>query len=57
MGFFAYLFLPRSIENYNTYIKDLEFNGIVGDPKIKELFFNSLPEYNSFDEFLQDTFD
>ncbi|MDK2586342.1 acyltransferase [Romboutsia sedimentorum] len=56
MGFFSYLFLPRTIENFDKYLKNLEFNGIVNDSLIKNLFFNSKPKYNSYEEFLKDTF-
>lgn len=54
MGFFAYLFLPRTKKNYDKYIKDLEFNGVVGDCILEDLFFNSEPTYESYDNFLKD---
>lgn len=56
MGFFSYLFLPRTTENFNKYLRNLEFNGITNDNLIEDLFFNSEPKYNSYDEFLKDTF-
>lgn len=51
MGFFCFLFLERTIENYNTYLKIKEFNGAFDAPVIRSLFFNSEPKF-SFNEFL-----
>lgn len=28
MGMFSYLFLERTEDNYNAYLRDIEFNGI-----------------------------
>ena len=52
MGFFGFLFLERTEDNYNSYIKGLEFNGIKDHPSIKSYFFNSNPVY-SYEEFLK----
>ena len=52
MGMFGYLFLERTIENYDTYIKDIEFNGIKDTPIVKKYFFSSQPMFTSFQEFL-----
>lgn len=53
MGYFSFLFLDRTMENYHEYIEGLEHNGISGHPVVKHLFFNSKPMYKSFDEFLE----
>jgi len=52
MGWFGFLFLERSQENYDLYIKKLEYNGQTDCELIKELFFKSEPHFNSFEDFL-----
>ena len=52
MGLFCFLFLERSDDNYNNYVKNVEFNGIKEDTKLKSLFFSSTPVFNSFENFL-----
>lgn len=52
MGMFCYLFLERTLENYNLYVKDLEFNGIKDSDIVREYFFNSKPFFSSYEEFL-----
>lgn len=49
MGMFAFLFLDRTEENYEKYIKEIEFNGINDNPKIKEDFFSSKPQIDYLD--------
>lgn len=56
MVFFAYLFLPRTNENFDKYFGNLEFNGVVNDSLIETLFFNSEPKYKSYEDFIKDTF-
>lgn len=51
LGWFAFMFLERTNDNYYVYLKNLDFNGIKDNPVIKEYFFNSKPTY-SFKEFL-----
>ena len=52
MGYFGFLFLERTEENFSKYLADLEFNGIKDDPSIRALFFAIDPKYKSFEEFL-----
>ena len=52
MGFFSFLFLKRNEENYLKYIKKLEFNGIKDSNEIKDYFYNTKPEFNSFSDFI-----
>lgn len=52
MEFFSLLFLERTNENYELYLKNLQFNGIKNNKKIKDYFFNSKPIYQNFQEFL-----
>lgn len=54
MGWFGYLFLERTEDNYNKYFKGLEHNGIKDSPIMRNYFFSSKPEYSSFEEFLND---
>lgn len=51
-GYFAYLFLERTQENYQKYIAHLEHNGIKNSLENKKLFFNSNP-LMSFEEFIK----
>ena len=52
MGYFGYLFLERTEDNYNKYFRDLEHNGIKDSPIVRNFFFSSKPMFSSFDEFL-----
>lgn len=52
MGLFALLFLERTEKNYKTYIENIEFNGVKGQERLKEYFFESTPIFRDFDEFL-----
>lgn len=52
MGMFALLFLKRTEENYNTYISPIEFNGICNAPDIRDFFFNTVPTFDGFEEFV-----
>lgn len=52
MEYFAFLFLERTEENYLKYIKRLEFNGRKNTNRIKEMFFSTVPEFDSFQKFL-----
>ena len=53
MGLFSLLFLERTDTNYNTYITDIEFNGIKGNEKVKRRFMESVPVFPSYDDFLK----
>lgn len=53
MGMFSYLFLERTIENYERFIKNIEFNGIKDNPVVKSFFFSSKPIFPTFEEFLK----
>lgn len=53
MGAFSLFFLERSKENYEQYIKPIEFNGIVGDEKLKRYFFETVPQFSTFEDFLK----
>lgn len=50
MGYFAYYFLERSNDNYDKYIKPLEFNGKSDNTRNKELFFTTKPVFSCFNE-------
>lgn len=54
MGMFGCLFLERTSNNYERYIKNIEFNGIKDTQIVKNYFFNSSPVFSSFDEFLKE---
>lgn len=52
MGYFGVLFLERTEKNYDSFLRNLEFNGIKNDESIKKLFFDTKPRYDSFEDFL-----
>lgn len=52
MGWFGFLFLERTQYNYDKYIKNLEFNGIVDSPLVKEHFFGTANMFVSYEEFI-----
>ena len=52
MGLFCFLFLDRTQENYENYVKNIEFNGILGWPALKEKFFETKPLFKTFEGFL-----
>ena len=53
MGLFSLLFLERTNENYDKYFKNIEFNGIKDNEKLRKYFFESVPIYDSFECFLK----
>ena len=53
MGMFAFLFLARSEDKYERYIKKIKFNGISNNDVVKKLFFASQPQFPSFEVFLK----
>lgn len=52
MGFFAYLFIDRTEENYDTYFQSLNLNGVKDCEIVRDYFFNSKPIFSSFEDFL-----
>ena len=52
MGLFCFLFLERTNDNYDKYIKGVEFNGITDWAPLKKHFFETKPYYESFEDFL-----
>ena len=52
MGFFSFLFLNRTDENYKKYIRKLEINGQKESLKVCKLFFTTTQLFKSFDDFL-----
>ena len=52
MGYFCFLFLERNDDNYNEYISNLEFNGIVKSEIVKNIFYNTKPLFKTYTEFL-----
>ena len=52
MGMFGFLFLERTEEMYEKYIKNIIFNGVKGAPNVKKNFFATVPIFSSFEEFL-----
>lgn len=52
MGMFGYLFLERTEDNYNKYIRDIEINGVKDSEIVKNYFFSSEPKFLSFEDFL-----
>lgn len=53
MGAFGMLFLKRNEENYKEYIRDVEFNGVKSQQKLREYFFNSKPIFDDYEAFLK----
>lgn len=53
MGFFSFVFLKRTEENYEKYLKNEEFNGIKNNSIVRSIFFNSVPAIDGFDKFLE----
>ena len=53
MGMFSYLFLERTEDNYNAYLRDIEFNGIKENDVIKEYFFKTKPVFDGFEKFVE----
>lgn len=54
MGMFGYLFLERTMDNYERYIKNIEFNGVKDTMVVKNYFFTSKPIFTSYDDFLNE---
>lgn len=54
MGYLAYCYLQRTEDNYDRFIKNIEFNGICDRPEIKEHFMNGAPVFNGYKEFVQE---
>ena len=52
MGLFSFLFLERSEENYEKYIKNVEFNGVKNQQKLRKTFFDTNPLFCSYEQFL-----
>ena len=52
MGLFSFLFLERSEENYEKYIKNVEFNGVKNQQKLRKTFFDTNPLLCSYEQFL-----
>ena len=52
MGLFSLLFIERTKDNYDSYIKNQEFNGVKDSPILRNYYFSSTPEFPSFEEFL-----
>lgn len=52
MGMFGYLYLERTEDNYNNYIRDIEFNGVKDSNIVRSYFFSSKPQFPSFEDFL-----
>lgn len=53
MGLFAYLFLERTEDNYNRYLRDVDINGVKDSPHLRSFFYNSRPSFSSFEDFLK----
>ena len=51
MGMFSVLYLERTEENYDDYLRNIEFNGIKDNKIIREYFFQTKPIFNGFKEF------
>lgn len=52
MGPFAFLFLQRTQDNYEKYIRRIPFNGEEDSPRLKKIFFQTQPQYNGFEDFV-----
>lgn len=52
MGLFGFLFLERTENNYQKYIKNIEFNGIKADASVKGLFFSTQPQFEGWLDFV-----
>lgn len=53
LGPFCVLFLERTDENWNKYVKKIQFNGIADNEKLREFFYSSAPMFKSYSEFLK----
>ena len=51
MGMFSVLYLERTEENYDDYLRNIEFNGIKDNKIIREYFFQTKPIFKGFKEF------
>lgn len=54
MEYLSYCYLKHSEENYNNFIKNIEFNGICDRPEIKEHFINGHPVYEGYEGFVKE---
>lgn len=52
MGIFSVLFLSRSEENYEKYLKDIETNGVKDSVKLRKYFFKTAPLFENYEAFL-----
>ena len=52
MGLFCFLFLERNESNYNSFVKDIDFNGIREHNGLRTLFWGSTPQFACFEDFL-----
>lgn len=53
-GYFMFLFLPRTEENYNKYIKQLEYNGKRNSSVVRDHFFSTTPMWSDYESFLNE---
>ncbi len=53
-GWFMFYFLPRTEDNYERYIKNMEFNGVTNSPLVKNYFFSTPPLWQDYNSFLND---
>ena len=51
-GWFMLEFLPRTEENYERYIKKMEFNGVKNSSLIRNYFFSSKPIWDGWEDFI-----
>lgn len=51
-GLFGMLFIERTEENYNKYIRNIEINGVSNNEKLRTYFFDSKPDFISYEEFV-----
>lgn len=52
MEFFGLMFLERTEDNYDKYIRKLSFNGIIEDIGIRNYFFKTRPFWDGWNDFL-----
>lgn len=52
-GFFMLYFIERTEENYNKYIKNIEFNGEKNTDIVRNYFFSTVPKYKNYEDFIK----
>lgn len=54
LGFLSIYFIKRTEESYNQFFKNLKFKGERNSNKIKKIFFDTLPIWNSYEQMIKE---